>query len=114
VPTLQGDFMKFLGKWMELESITLIEVTHKSTHIVCIHWSVDISPKAQNTQEKFTNHMKLKKENQSVDASALFRRGEQNTHGRNYTDKVWIRNWRKGHPDNKPRYQEMLVDRSLI
>jgi hypothetical protein len=32
----KDEFMKFLGKWMELENI-LSEVTHKRTHMVCIH-----------------------------------------------------------------------------
>ena len=38
---------------------------------------------------QFTKHMKLKtKEDQSVDTSIHLRRGEQNTHGRSYRDKV--------------------------
>jgi hypothetical protein len=38
-----GEFMKFLGKWMEPENI-LSEVTQsqnkttKNPHMVCIHW----------------------------------------------------------------------------
>jgi hypothetical protein len=37
--------------------------------------------------------MKLKKkENHSVDTSAFLRRGDQNTRGRRYRDKVWRRN----------------------
>jgi hypothetical protein len=34
-----NEFMKFLGKWMELENIILSEVTqcHKRTHMVCTH-----------------------------------------------------------------------------
>jgi hypothetical protein len=32
------EFMKFLGKWMDLDGIILCEVTnHKSTHIICTH-----------------------------------------------------------------------------
>jgi hypothetical protein len=46
---------------------------------------VDISPEAQ---VQFEKHMKLKKEDQSVDTSILLRRGKQNTHGRSYRDKV--------------------------
>jgi hypothetical protein len=39
---------------------------------------------------QFTDQMKLmKREDQSVDTLVLFRRGEQNTHGRIYKDKVW-------------------------
>ena len=35
-----NEFMKFLGKWMELESVILGEVTQsqKYVHIVCTHW----------------------------------------------------------------------------
>jgi hypothetical protein len=33
-----NDFMKFLGKWMELENIILSEVTQlQKTHMVCTH-----------------------------------------------------------------------------
>jgi hypothetical protein len=47
--------------------------------------------------------MKLKKkEDQSVDTSILLRRGEQNTHGRNFRDKVWSRDWRNDHPESAP------------
>jgi hypothetical protein len=33
------EFMKFLGKWKELESMLLSEEpSHKRTHMVCTHW----------------------------------------------------------------------------
>ena len=32
-----NEFMKFLGKWMDLEGIILSEVTHKKTHMICTH-----------------------------------------------------------------------------
>jgi hypothetical protein len=33
-----NEFMKFLGKWMDLEGIILSEVTnHKRTHTICTH-----------------------------------------------------------------------------
>ena len=36
--TKNDEFMKFLGKWMELENIILSEVTnYKRTHMVCTH-----------------------------------------------------------------------------
>jgi hypothetical protein len=61
----------------------------------------DNSPEAQDfriLKIQFTNHMKLKKkEDHSVDTSIHFRRGEQNTHGRSYSDKVWSRDWRNDH-----------------
>jgi hypothetical protein len=39
---------------------------------------LDVSLKAQNTQDTFTDHMKLKKkEDQSVDVSVLLRRGNK-------------------------------------
>ena len=46
-----NEFMKFLGKWMEVENIILSEIAHKRTHKVCPHCYVDISPKVQNTQD---------------------------------------------------------------
>jgi hypothetical protein len=53
---------------------------------------VDISPKAQNTQGKIhTPHKLKKKENQSVDALVVLRRGKQNTQGRKYGDEMWSR-----------------------
>jgi hypothetical protein len=65
------EFMKFFGKRMELEYIILSEVTQpqKNTHgILAQKFGI---PKIQ-----FTDHMKLnKKEDQSVDTSALLRRG---------------------------------------
>ena len=42
-----NEFIKFLGKQMELENIMLSEVTQsQKTHTVCTHWSVDIGPEA--------------------------------------------------------------------
>jgi hypothetical protein len=33
-----NDFMKFTGKWMDLENIILSEVlNHKRTHVACTH-----------------------------------------------------------------------------
>jgi len=47
--------------------------------------------------------MKLKKkDDQSVDAVVLLRRGNKNIHRRKYRDKVWSRDWRKGHPETAP------------
>jgi len=46
--------------------------------------------------------MKLKKEDQSVDASDLLRSGNENTHRRKYGDKVWSRDWKKNHPEIAP------------
>jgi len=40
---------------------------------------------------QFTDHMKVKKDEQSVDVSDLLRRGNEETHRRKYIDKVWSR-----------------------
>ena len=73
------EFMKFLGKWMDLEDIILIAVTQsqKNTHDMHSLRSLYESRKRiPNIQ--FVKHMKLKKkEDQSVDASFLFRRGNK-------------------------------------
>jgi hypothetical protein len=61
---------------------------------------VDISPEAQKLRIpkiQFTNHMKLKKEDHSVDTFIHLRIREQNTHGRSYRDKVWSRDCRNDH-----------------
>ena len=50
-------------------------------------------PKMQST-----DHMKLKKDDQSVEASVPLRRGNKNTHRRKCGDEVWSRDWRKGYP----------------
>jgi hypothetical protein len=47
-----NEFMKFLGKWMDLEDIILSEVTQSQKNTHDMHsLKVDIIPEAQNTQE---------------------------------------------------------------
>ena len=42
----KNEFMKFLGKWMDLEGIILSEVpNHKRTHTIGTHCQVDITQK---------------------------------------------------------------------
>jgi hypothetical protein len=42
-----NDFMKFLGKWMEVENILLSEVTRSQKNTLgSTHWEVDITPKS--------------------------------------------------------------------
>jgi hypothetical protein len=53
-------------------------------------------PKLQITNIQFTNHMKLKKKRDKVWVLWYFL-AEQNTHRSKYGDKVWSRDWRKGH-----------------
>jgi hypothetical protein len=55
------EFMKFLGIWMELENIILSEVTQsqKNTHGKWI-----LAEKLRIPKIQFTDHMKLKKEDQ--------------------------------------------------
>jgi hypothetical protein len=68
-----NEFMKFLGKWMELENIILSGVTQSEKNTL-----TDISPKLGIPKIQFTDHMKLKKkEDQSVDASVLLRKGNK-------------------------------------
>jgi len=51
-----------------------------------------LAQKLEIPKIQFTDHMKLKKKgDQSMDASVIFGRGEQNTHKRKYRDKVWSR-----------------------
>jgi hypothetical protein len=72
-----NEFMKFLGKWMDLEDIILSEVTQsqKNTHDMN---SLILAQKFGISKIQFTNHMKLKKkEDQSVDTLVLLRRGNK-------------------------------------
>jgi len=78
---------------------------------------------------QFTDHMKLKKKDKSVDISVLLRRGKNN-HRRKYRHKVWSRDCREGHPEpathgdpsymqsSKPNHywkcQVLHVDRSCL
>ena len=87
---------------------------------------MEISPKAPNNQDKFTDHMKLKKkEDQSLGASVLLRRGNKILNSNKYGGKVWSRD----HPEiaqpgdsshivTKPRHycgcQEVHAEKSLI
>jgi D-ribose pyranose/furanose isomerase RbsD len=75
-----NDFMKFLGKWMELENIILSEVTQSQKNTHGRHSLISGAQKFRIPKIQFTDHMKLKKkEDQTVDASVLLRSGEQNT-----------------------------------
>jgi hypothetical protein len=57
-------FMKFLCKWMDLEDIILSGVTQSQKNTHSMHSLISgISPEVQKVQ--FTEHMKLKKEDQS-------------------------------------------------
>ena len=71
--------MKFLDKWMDLEDIILSEVmqshTHK-THTHKVYALIDklvLAQKLRIPKIQFTKHVKLKKEDQSVDTSNLLR-----------------------------------------
>ena len=57
------EFMKFLGKWMELEAIILSDVTQsqKNTHGMYSLVSVILGQKLRIPKKQFTDHMKLKK-----------------------------------------------------
>lgn len=67
------DFMKYLGKWMELGNIILSEFTQ----------FVDNSPKLGIPKVQFIDHMMLKKEEeQNVYTSVLPRRWKKYSRGR--------------------------------
>ena len=73
----KNEFMKFLGKWMELENIILSEVTQSQKNTHGIHSLISgLAPKLRIPKTQFTDQMKLKKkEVQSMDISILLRRG---------------------------------------
>jgi len=93
-----NDFMKFLGKWMELENIILSEVTQSQKNTHGMHSLITFTDKWILYQKlkipkiQFIDHMKLKKnKDQSADASVLLRRGNKNIHRRKYRDNLWSR-----------------------
>ena len=70
--------MKFLVKWMELETLILSEVTTKehTWYVLTDNWI--LAQKLRIPKIQFTSHMKLKKkEDPSVDTLILFRRGNK-------------------------------------
>jgi hypothetical protein len=62
-----GKALEFSGKWMELENIILSEVTQSQKNTHGMHSLI----------RGYLPHMKLKKEDQSVDASVLLKRGSK-------------------------------------
>ena len=70
-----SNFTKFAGKWMDLENLTLNEVTQSQKNTHSMHSLISFTPKLGIPKIQFTDHMKLKKDDQSVDTSVLLRRG---------------------------------------
>ena len=68
-----NDFMKFTGKWMEVENIILCEATkitkEHTLYVLTDKWI--LGKKLAIPMIQLIDHMKLKKEDQSVDASVL-------------------------------------------
>jgi len=63
----KNEYMKFIGRWNELENITLSEVTQSHKNTLGMHlWISGYFPKTQITQDKI--HRKLKKNEQNADA----------------------------------------------
>jgi hypothetical protein len=65
--TKNNEFMKFLGKWMDLEGIILSKVTQSQKNSVLTDIWI-LAQKLRIPKIKFAKHMKLKKkEDQSLD-----------------------------------------------
>jgi hypothetical protein len=99
-----NDFMKFLGKWMEVENIILSKdnpfIKENTWYALTNKWI--LAPKLRIPKIQFTDHMKLqKKENQYGCFSPYYER-EQNTYRRKCRDKVYSGNLGKGHPETAP------------
>jgi hypothetical protein len=78
----KNEFMKFPGKWMDLEGIILREVTQsqKNSHnmysLISGYWPTNLEYPRYKIQ--FAKHMKLKKnEDQSVGTLSLLRIGNK-------------------------------------
>ena len=73
-----NEFMKFLGKWMELESVILIKVTQSITKERSWYVLTNkqmLAQKLKINKLKFTQHRKLKKKNLSKGALVPLRKG---------------------------------------
>ena len=84
-----NEFMKFLGKWMELENIILSEVTQSQKNTHGMHSLIGgyYPQSSKYFKIQFTGQMKLKKkEDQSMGVQSL--KGEQNIYRSKYGDKV--------------------------
>ena len=72
-----NEFMKLLGKWMDLEDIILSKViqSQKNTHKYALTDKWILAQKLQIPKIQFTDHMKFKKKkDQSMGALVLPRR----------------------------------------
>ena len=90
-----NEFFKFISKWMELESTILSEVTQsqKNTHDKhsLISGYQPRSPEVQNTQDTIHKPHEIEEGRPQYEYLQPSQKGEQNTHGRSYKDKVWSR-----------------------
>jgi len=77
-------------------------ITEKHTwYVLTDKWI--LAEKFELPKMQFTDHMKLKKkDDQSVDASLLLKRGNKNIHRRGYGGKAWSRDWRNNHSEPAP------------
>jgi len=85
-----NEFMKFLGKSIELENIILSEITQlqKNTHGMHSLMNELFSQMLQITRIQFTDHMKLNRKKTKVWMLQAFLEGEENAHRSKYADKV--------------------------
>jgi hypothetical protein len=84
------DSMKFPGKWMELENIILSPHTCIFTKEYTWYAFIDkwiLAQKLRKPKIQFTDHMKLKNKDQSVNASMILRRGNKILTGGNMETK---------------------------
>ena len=86
---IKNDFIKFLGKWMELENIILSEVTQSQNIQTWFVLTDDqiLDQMFRIPKIQFTDHMNPKKKDHNVAASVLFRMVNKKLTGRNMETK---------------------------
>jgi hypothetical protein len=72
----KNEFMKFLGKWMELENIILSEVTQSQNTCYVLTDKWILAQKLRVLKIQFTDH-NLKKEDKRMDSSVLLKMGNR-------------------------------------
>ena len=85
-----NDFMKFLGKWMDLEGIILSEVTQSQKNTHDMHSLITgYQPRILNTQDTICKTYETQEEGRPKCEYFLPSwKGEQNTNGQSYRDKI--------------------------
>ena len=97
-------FMKFLGKWLELENIFQSEVSQSQNNTHCVFSLISTNKTRSLEHPIFISQSTWSSRRQKTKMSLLwsFLDVVQNTHVRKYRGKLWTWDCRKDHPETAP------------